>query len=60
MNKIDLNGRCAIVTGGAQGFGRAIAERFVAKLDYSIYTAYVSDSDSADYRAVTLGIAFFF
>ena len=29
MNKIDLNGRCAIVTGGAQGFGRAIAERFV-------------------------------
>jgi 2-dehydro-3-deoxy-L-rhamnonate dehydrogenase (NAD+) len=30
MNKIDLNGRCAIVTGGAQGFGRAITERFVA------------------------------
>jgi 2-dehydro-3-deoxy-L-rhamnonate dehydrogenase (NAD+) len=29
MNKIDLNGRCAVVTGGAQGFGRAIAERFV-------------------------------
>jgi 2-dehydro-3-deoxy-L-rhamnonate dehydrogenase (NAD+) len=30
MNRIDLNGRIAIVTGGAQGFGRAIAERFVA------------------------------
>jgi 3-oxoacyl-[acyl-carrier protein] reductase len=30
MNKIDLIGRCAVVTGGAQGFGRAIAERFVA------------------------------
>ena len=30
MNKIDLNGRTAVVTGGAQGFGRAIAERFVA------------------------------
>src|SRR5947207_2288355 len=30
MNKIDLDGRCAIVTGGAQGFGRAITERFVA------------------------------
>jgi len=29
MNKIDLGGRAAIVTGGAQGFGRAIAERFV-------------------------------
>lgn len=30
MNKIDLNERCAVVTGGAQGFGRAITERFVA------------------------------
>ena len=30
MNKIDLNGRCAVVTGGAQGFGRAITERFAA------------------------------
>jgi 3-oxoacyl-[acyl-carrier protein] reductase len=29
-NRIDLEGRCAVVTGGAQGFGRAIAERFVA------------------------------
>jgi 2-dehydro-3-deoxy-L-rhamnonate dehydrogenase (NAD+) len=30
MNKIDLNGRNAVVTGGAQGFGRAVTERFVA------------------------------
>lgn len=30
MNKIDLSGRSAVVTGGAQGFGRAITERFVA------------------------------
>src|SRR3954465_8481126 len=30
MKKIDLNGRCAVVTGGAQGVGRAITERFVA------------------------------
>src|SRR3978361_1933590 len=30
LNKIDLNNRCAVVTGGAQGFGRAITERFVA------------------------------
>ena len=30
MNRIDLGGRVAVVTGGAQGFGRAIAERFVA------------------------------
>jgi 3-oxoacyl-[acyl-carrier protein] reductase len=30
VNTIDLNGGCAVVTGGAQGFGRAITERFVA------------------------------
>ena len=30
MNQIDLNGRRAIVTGGAQGIGRAVAERFIA------------------------------
>jgi 3-oxoacyl-[acyl-carrier protein] reductase len=30
MNRIDLNGRVAVVTGGAQGIGRAIAERMLA------------------------------
>ncbi|MEO7272032.1 MAG: SDR family NAD(P)-dependent oxidoreductase [Vicinamibacterales bacterium] len=30
MNQIDLHGRRAVITGGAEGFGRAIAERFLA------------------------------
>ena len=30
MNRIDLDGRRAVVTGGAQGIGRAISERLVA------------------------------
>lgn len=30
MNQYDLSGKRAVVTGAAQGFGRAIAERFIA------------------------------
>lgn len=30
MNQIDLDGRVAVITGGAQGIGRAIAERLLA------------------------------
>jgi 2-dehydro-3-deoxy-L-rhamnonate dehydrogenase (NAD+) len=30
VNQIDLHGRRAVITGGAEGFGRAIAERFLA------------------------------
>lgn len=30
MNQIDVEDRCAVVTGGAQGIGRAVAERLIA------------------------------
>jgi uncharacterized protein YgiM (DUF1202 family) len=50
----------ANLANAAIGLRYYLAERFVAKLDYSIYTAYASDSDTAEYRAWTIGIAFFF
>ena len=43
MNSIDLKGRRAVVTGGAQGLGRAIAER----LQMSGAAVYVWDFDRA-------------
>ena len=43
MNSIDLNGRRAVVTGAAQGLGRAIAERLQA----SGAAVYVWDFDPA-------------
>lgn len=43
MNQIDLAGRKAVVTGGAQGIGRAVAERFIA----SGATVTIWDADRA-------------
>jgi hypothetical protein len=37
-----------------------LTERFVARLDWSLYTAFVADNRSLEYRAATAGIAFFF
>lgn len=37
-----------------------LTDRFVVRLDYSIYTAFVADTRSTEYRAVTGGVSFFF
>jgi hypothetical protein len=37
-----------------------LSDRFVLRADYSIYTAYVADTRSSEYRAFTAGILFFF
>jgi hypothetical protein len=37
-----------------------INDRFVARADYTLYTAFVADTRSTEYRAITLGISFFF
>ena len=37
-----------------------LSDRFVARADYSLYTAFVSDNRSLEFRAWTLGLSFFF
>ncbi len=37
-----------------------LSDRFVLRSDYTFYTAFVSDSRSLEYRALTAGISFFF
>jgi 3-oxoacyl-[acyl-carrier protein] reductase len=52
-NKIDLKGRYAVVTGGARGFGRAIAERFLAS-DAAGVALWDSDAALAEKTAAEL------
>jgi Bacterial SH3 domain len=37
-----------------------LSERFVARLDWSLYATFVSDQRTLEYRALTAGISFFF
>lgn len=37
-----------------------LSERFVARLDWSLYASFVSDERTLEYRATTAGISFFF
>lgn len=37
-----------------------LSERFVLRADYALYTAFVADSRSTEYRAFTAGLSFFF
>ncbi len=59
MNQIDLKGRKAVITGGAQGIGRAVAERFLN--DGATVTLWDADADLGAKTAAelsSLGSAF--
>ena len=37
-----------------------LSDRFVMRADYSIYTAFVADTRTLEYRALTTGLSFFY
>ena len=53
MNQIDLNGHVAIVTGGAQGIGQAVVERFAAS--GATVEIWDLDGDLAQETAASIG-----
>jgi uncharacterized protein YgiM (DUF1202 family) len=57
VNAVTTNANLA---DGSIGLRYHITDRFVARVDYSIYSAYVGDTSTAEYRAVTAGLSFFF
>jgi len=58
MNKIDLAGRKAVVTGGARGIGLAIAERFMASgAEVSLWDMDAAAMDAAVKRLAPIGKA---
>jgi len=57
VNAVETTANLANAAVGVRWY---IGDRFVAKADFSIYTAYNSDADTTDYRAGSIGIAFFF
>ncbi len=57
---VDAAGVNAKLGQASAGVRWYISERFVARADATLYTAFVADNRSLEYRAVSLGLAFFF
>jgi uncharacterized protein YgiM (DUF1202 family) len=51
------NANLAHATAGLRYY---LSDRFVARIDYTLYTAFVSDTDTTEYNAFTIGLSFFF
>jgi uncharacterized protein YraI len=51
------NANLAHATAGLRYY---LSDRFVARVDYTLYTAFISDNDTTEYDAYTIGLSFFF
>jgi Bacterial SH3 domain len=50
----------AKLANASMGVRYYLNDRFVLRADYSIYTAFVADTRSTEYRAISAGLSFFF
>ncbi|MFY9511134.1 MAG: hypothetical protein WAQ05_09195 [Rubrivivax sp.] len=57
VDAVSTDAQLAVASVGLRYY---ISERFVGRVDYSLYTAFVADTRSIEYRAVSLGLSFFF
>jgi Bacterial SH3 domain len=57
VNAVTVSGKLAQATLGLRWH---LSERFTARLDATLYTAFLSDLRSTEYRSLTAGIGFFF
>lgn len=57
---VDADTTDAKLANGTVGLRWHFSERFVVRADYTLYTAFVSDVRSREFRAATVGLSFFF
>ena len=57
VSAITTDAKLAQATAGVRW---SLSDRFVAKRDFTLYTAFVSDTRSTEYRSVSAGLGFFF
>lgn len=57
VNAVPTDANLANATLGVRYY---VSERFVLRADWSLYTAFVADTRSLEYRAITAGLSFFF
>jgi hypothetical protein len=57
VDAVGINAQLAVANVGLRYH---ISDRFVGRVDYGLYTAFVADTRSTEYRAFTLGLSFFF
>lgn len=57
---VDATPTDAKLANASLGVRYYLTERFMLRADYSIYTAFVSDTRSTEYRAIAAGLSFFF